>query len=190
MQNLMYGLFVDKAPIAETLISRPEWLEGVYRIFNWEPCALHYYQGQLNELGGVWLEVIRDLCGRGHLDRLRFLTNNVQALLKGFKPDTINDLVQAHDDLAPTDDERKQLEGEYLALLASPNTAVVGFALKQLNALAKAKRLDAKAYFRELSRVYQCPAKGHVKTALSILKLVAKQQADLAGAAALAAAGC
>ena len=45
MQNLMYGLFVDKVPIAETLISRPEWLEGVYRIFNWEPCRTSLLSG-------------------------------------------------------------------------------------------------------------------------------------------------
>lgn len=189
MSYLVYGLQRDKKPIAESLARRPDWLEGVYGLFDQDSCVFRCYGGKLDELGAAWMKAIRKLCEERHLDRGRILVMSLEVLGRDLKADDISGYIQMHEELAPTDGECEQLAGEYLALLASPRPVIVAFALGRLNALGKAKRLDGAMFIRELPRIYQCPTKGHVKTALGLLKTIVKQEPQIRGAAAVAAAG-
>jgi len=186
LREMFVGLY-ERGGIVDTLIGEPEMLEGVYRAFEIDMDALGYL-GERRERDADWGPAIIELCNRGHLDRTRMLGKIVEGLANDHLPETIGRMLRFHDALVATADERKALEAEYLALLASAQTSFIGFALRHLKALAKAKQLDADAYVREVPRVFHCPAKSHPKTALALLKTAVKQQPGLRSAAVLAAA--
>lgn len=175
----------DAPAVAEVLLSQPELMKGVYRLFDVETSAFN----REGELGYVWANTIIELCDQEHLDRSQILANSARGLHHPFVPMTIARIAWLHDHLKPNVEERKALEAEYLALLSSSFTPVLGFALGHLKGLAKAKKLNAEAFVQAFPRIVQCPVKGHVKTALSILKTAIDQQPGLRSAATLAAAG-
>lgn len=193
MADHVYWIFVDgvgwpAARIVPKLLERPEWLECVYGIFHGDRCPFTYYQGKLQGHGPGWLQAIRQLTAEGHLDRQRLLVECVRAMLNDCKVTTLQNLTRVHDDFEPTEAECKGLEDDYRSLLGSPVSAVVAFALRQLQMLAKRDALDGPGYVGAFPRVLSCSVKGHVKTALTLLKTVVAQQPELRAVAAQAAA--
>lgn len=179
----------DEPTIAEVLLSHPELLKGVYRLFDVKTSAFDVFAGQNADVGYIWANTIIELCDKEHLDRSQILANSARGLHNPFAPQTIARIAWLHDNLKPAVKERKSLEAEYLSLLVSSFTSVIGFALGHLKAIVKAKQLNADAFILAMPRIVQCPAKGHVKTAFSILKSAVDQQPGLRSASILAAAG-
>ena len=56
MSYLVHGLFGDKELITEALVRRPEWREGVYRLFDSDVCPFRCHNGRLDEVGAAWTE--------------------------------------------------------------------------------------------------------------------------------------
>jgi len=93
--------------IADDLIGHPELLDSIYSLFDVETHAFHSYAGDPDYVGSSWPRTIIDLCEKEHLDRSRILAKTVGALSQDLKPQSIHGIARLHDDLSPTDDERK-----------------------------------------------------------------------------------
>jgi hypothetical protein len=179
---------VWNARTVDQLIANKELLDAVYRFFEIELRLLEYLGDRELAAEPGWPKTMIDLCDKGHLDRTRLARKIIEGLAYDFNKLGLKGMMRLHDLIAIDDGIRKSLEDEYFGLLGSTNSAIVGFALRQLKALGKAKLLDRDVYVSELPRVFQCSAKNHPKTALTLLKTVVKQQASLRDAATLAAA--
>lgn len=168
----------------DVLLADPELLEhDVWRLFEVEHNA---FASSLFFVS--WADALKALTYKGRLDRGRLLQASVRGALLPMKQNALAAYGKFHEHLKPTVDERVKLLDEYLLLLESPVAVVVGFALKALEVVAKAKRLPAETFFTGCEPVFRLDKKTHPAKAIQLTRLLVKQDARCKPDAALAMA--
>jgi len=72
-----------------------------------------------------WIYALARLSDEGRLDRQRLLDASLNALMQDFRATTVGWYARMHEELEPTDEERRERLDRYLALVTSPAPAVV-----------------------------------------------------------------
>lgn len=130
-----------------------------------------------------WAEGLLTLEAAGEIDRNRLLDASLSALWTEQPRPQYGGLAKLHKDLKPSLKDCEVREGDYRALLAHTETAVVKFALERLKLLAQKSKLDVAAFLPETQNILFAPAKGNAVQTLRLLKtLLAKNpkaQADI-----------
>ncbi len=166
----------------DILLADPDLLEhDVWRLFEVENNAFLYRFDH-------WAAALKELSDEGRLDRRRLLEASVRGASLPMKQTALGAYGKFHEYLEPTVDEREKLIDEYQFLLDSPVPVVVGFALKALEVVAKAKRLPADAFFAASEPVFRLDKKTHPVKAVQMTRLLVKQNAACKARAALAMA--
>ncbi len=173
----------DPAVLAGALLEDPELLEHeLWRLFEVE--------GTRNQqLGGLWDDVLPHLASDGHVPRGRLLEASLDALARDFAQFKAQWYSSFHEKLKPTLEERKELQGRYLALLGSRIPPTVSFALKALKLLEKAEALDHAQLVECVPPAMDARHKSTARAALWLLKRVMERSPALRAAACRAAAG-
>ncbi|HVA45330.1 MAG TPA: DUF6493 family protein [Pirellulales bacterium] len=166
----------------DVLLADPDLLEhDVWRLFEVENNAFRYRFDP-------WASALKELSDEERLDRARLLEASIRAASLPMKESVLSAYGKFHEYLEPTIDEREKLIDEYMLLLESRVPIVVGFALKALEVVAKAKRLPAEAFFAACEPVFRLDKKTHPAKAIALTRLLIKQDAGCKAAAALAMA--
>jgi Family of unknown function (DUF6493) len=72
-----------------------------------------------------WIYALARLADEGRLDRQRLLDSSLDALMQDFRATSVGWYARLHEELEPTEDERRERLDRYLALVTSPAPAVV-----------------------------------------------------------------
>ncbi len=167
--------------ISDTLASEPDLLEDVYRLFEVETSA--FTTGFLFEKDNSdyesWPTAIATLAERDLLDRDRLLDATLSGQMTGLRPHILGGFARMHDYLKPTIDEMTGRQSTYCDLLSVPVPHVVSFALKLLKKVDQKKRLDDTLFVAAVTPVFGIKTKGASKTAIGILKNIAKRRPEL-----------
>lgn len=131
----------------------------------------------------TWTEALVALSAEGMIPRERLLDETLAALRRDFSPYCARWFHKTHEALEPTLEERAARSADYRALLAAPDPAVVGFAVRALVVLARAKRLDGDALFEHLGPAVLVPTKATAVRALKLGGRTLKAQPQLAAIA-------
>ena len=143
-------------------------LEGLFQIEGRGEFSLAAYDKYVSTENS-WSYALQELSRQGKIERQRLLRLSLEALGRDFENFRAGWFSRFHESLQPTLEERCSLLSLYLPLLGSRVRPTVSFALKALQAIAKAGRLPAEDYGREVTPVLTSPDKG---TALAALKLL------------------
>lgn len=178
---------------SDRLIAEPGLLEDeVWRLFEGENHAFttdwHAKSNTAPKDYETWPDAIVRLAELGHIDRNRLLDVTLKAMHGDIKQNQLAAYGKLHDALKPNDEELKARESEYLALLVSPASVVVGFAIKMLAILQRRKMLDAAAFLDSAPPVLAHKTKGSAMQALRILAAIPLEESMEEKAAAIAIA--
>ena len=127
----------------------------------------------------AWSPTLIALANEGQIDRQRLLAESIRALTLGPRKSNTTWFYSLHERLKPTHSERISLQGTYLDLLKSSTPAVVGFALKALREIQKAKQLDNKGLLDKVAEVFNVETKGPAIEALKMIEKLVAQDASL-----------
>ncbi len=155
--------------IKELIAADPELFEhDIWRLFDVDSDAFRY---RLKEWGTALVEFSQE----GKLDRMRLLKRSLDGMTLPLAPTTLSGFGKFHEMLDPTLDERELLVDQYLQLLASSNSTVVGNALSALEKLQKAKRLNADPYLDSMPNAFLVDKKSQPSTAIKLAVKLMKQ---------------
>lgn len=126
-----------------------------------------------------WPTAIATLAERDLLDRDRLLDATLSGQMTGLRPHILGGFARMHDYLKPTIDEMTGRQSTYCDLLSVPVPHVVSFALKLLKKVDQKKRLDDTLFVAAVTPVFGIKTKGASKTAIGILKNIAKRRPEL-----------
>ena len=143
--------------------------------------------GSFTAVERSWGPALIALSESGELDRGRLLDASLGALQRDFAHHKAGGFARFHESLAPTIVERSQRAEAYMALLASPIGPTVTLALKALTKVLAKGELDRAQLVDSLAPAVLSPTKGTAKKALKLLDRVAKKDAALREAIAVAA---
>lgn len=118
-----------------------------------------------------WAVALGELAAAGVLGRNRLLDESLEALGRDFAPFRAGWFSRFHEQLAPTVDERAARVQRYLDLTASSAPATVGFAVKALTAVERAKKslgVDAGDAVRSLRPAVAAKAATTAKAAMAL----------------------
>jgi hypothetical protein len=181
----------ERKPIYDLLVADPSLLDGeLWRAFQIEgggdtSFAAHdkYIPAELS-----WSVALRRLADEGVIDRQRLIDATLDALARGYSAFRAGWFVRFHDELDPTDDERRARLANYLDLVGSPTAQVQSFAVKAVAALERAEPLPEARLIRALRPAVLNPAKSTASHALRLVDAAAARADDEASLAALVAA--
>ena len=133
----------DLESVYRGLLADPELLEHeVWRLFDVDAGSeLGKADWSRQPSGGYgrgvnrWLYALTRLSDERRLDRQRLLDASLDALMQDFRPTTVGWYAKLHEELEPTDAERRARLDRYLALVTSPAPAVVKAGLAALRAI-------------------------------------------------------
>lgn len=129
--------------------------------------------------GHGWAGALRTLAEERALDRQRLLTASLEALQRDFSQVRAGWFSRFHEMLNPTVEERAERLDPYLALLGSPISPSVSFALKALACLDQAGRLPADRFIEHVAPALGAREKGSVSQALKLLMRALKNEPSL-----------
>ena len=158
--------------IKELIADDPDLLEhDIWRLFDIDSDAFRY---RLKEWGTALVEFSQE----GKLDRMRLLKRSLDGMTLPLAPTTLNGFGKFHEMLEPTLEERVLLMDQYLQLLASSNSTVVGNALNALAKLQTANRLDADSYLASMPNAFLIDKKSQPSAALKLAVKLMKQSPE------------
>ena len=168
--------------IADRLVSIPDTLEDIYRLFEIETDAFktHYLESWKNkpENFQTWTTAVAILCKRGYLDRNRILDTSLKGLGMGFSDLQLSGFIKVHNHLKPTSEEIYVRQSEYINLLHIGVSRVSDFVLKKLRIIEKLNLLDASSFLENIPTVAHLPTKGPIKSALKLAKRTLSNQPE------------
>ena len=135
-----------------------------------------------------WSKALRALGDDGALERSRLLDASLVAANSGFAEYRAGWFLRFHEALVPSDVERQERAGLYLALAGSPQGPSRSFALKAITRLERARSIDDTALVEALPALLDSRATSTVTGALKLLDRAARRSSPLAARVALAAA--
>lgn len=150
-------------------------LEDLFQIEGQGEFSLAAYDKYVSKENS-WSYALQELSRQGQIERTRLLQVSLEALGRDFETFRAGWFSRFHESLQPDLEERCALQSFYLPLLGSRVRPTVSFALKALQAIAKAGRLPAEDYGREVTPVLTSPDKGTALAALKLLLSLAPQQ--------------
>lgn len=176
-------------PFAGVLRDDPEFLgDELWRLFEIEGAGDFNFTNA-DELAAddqKWSHALVELAAEGVVPRDRLLDASLAALRRDFTPYVARWHRQLHEMLDPTVDEHAARESDLLALLASQDGALVGFAVRSLGALEKAGRVDAARLLEQLAPAVLAPQKTHALRAAKLAARVLRRHPALAATGARA----
>src|SRR5712691_3825562 len=132
---MINGLEQGQTTIYAALMADPDLLEHeVWRLFEIEgggETSLAAHDKYTPEEKS-WSWALTKLSAEGHVPRARLLDDSLAALRRDFAAFRAGWFSRFHDALLPTPDERRERTRDYLALVASPISATVSFAVRAL----------------------------------------------------------
>lgn len=139
--------------LSSRLLSEPDLLEDVWRLFDVETVAFVYDYGSSEE---TWADAVVNLSRSGQLDRGRLLDAALRALSTGFKQNTLSGYMRVYEKLEPTVEETAARQEVFFDLLSNQAGHVVTFAVTQLKVLHKAGGLTWMAWLRPAGESSRC----------------------------------
>ncbi|WP_425397681.1 DUF6493 family protein [Aeoliella sp.] len=171
---------LDGTKLHEVLSKDDELRNDVWKLFEVETEAFitesYAWEGKEFE---SWPEAICKLADNSLLDRDRLLDSSLNSLTMDFKQNMISGVAKFHDQLLENDEQRSARQAKYLELLNAKVSLVVTFALKQLKAVDKAKKLDDRAFVAGAGSAFSAPTKSPAKSTLTLLKKIGKRSPEL-----------
>ena len=168
--------------IVDRLKKVPDTFEDIYRLFEIETVAFQksYMESYSKkpENFQTWTTAIGILCEQGHLDRGRILDASLDGLNRGFPELQLSGFIKVHDHLNPTDQEITERQSAYIDLLNIRISRVSDFVLKKLSKLHRIRKLDAIAFFENISPITELSTKGPIKSALKLSKRIIRNQPE------------
>ena len=148
-------------PLADALRGEPEWLrEDLWRLFEVDSTALSNQEAWKLPDVQSWQSALVELAADGAVPRDRLLDASLAALRRDFTPAAARWHYAFYEALEPTPEEHVARLDELLALLASEDPAIVGFALRVLDKLERAKRLPADKLLEAIAPAVVQPVRG------------------------------
>ena len=132
---------------------------------------------------GSWAVALQTLAERGVLDRGRVLDASLGSLARDLPRYQAGWFSAFHELLGPTVDERVQRQATYARLLRSPVGPTVSFAVRALQVVRRAGRVDDDVLQAHLSPAMLARAKTTALAALALLEGCAAPDPELAWAA-------
>ena len=174
-----------RRPLASSLRDEREWLrQDLWRLFEVEEAAFGSRDSWHPHGVQTWPDALRELAADGTIPRDRLLDETLAALRRDFSAHNSRWYHKLHETLEPTPEEQLARLDELLALLASADPAVVGFALRALGRLERARLLPADRLLEAIEPALLLPVKGHASRAVKLVARVLKRDAGLARIAA------
>lgn len=166
--------------VKQRLEEDPELLDDeIWRLFEFEG-------GGENSLANVdrfgqddWSLSLASYAEAGVISRERLMACCIEALQRDFNHYRAKWFATFYDLLSPTAEEAKRDAQAYLGLLSVSAPNIVSWALKKVQAQAKAKHYAPRDLALGLRPVLETRAKGQVKSVLKLLAQVAKGSAEL-----------
>jgi uncharacterized protein DUF6493 len=167
-------------PLAATLRSEPEWLSNdLWRLFEVEEAGLSTGDSWQPQGEKSWTATLCELAADGTISRDRLLDESLAALRRDFSPHNARWYHKLHEALEPTPEERLARLDDLLALLASAHPAVVGFALRALEKLERARLLPPDQLLEAIPPALALPVKGHASRGVKLVGRVLKRDASV-----------
>lgn len=165
--------------LSDLLAAEPELLEDVWKLFEVDTIAFAFDWQYKDETIESWPSALCRMADLGTIDRQRLLDATLKALTAGFRQVLLTNFVRLHDRLSPTTEEITNRKATYADLLSVGAAPVVAFAMKMLNGVDRAGRLDDEAFVAAAAAVFDTPTKAPAKTALTLLAKIAKRSPQL-----------
>lgn len=169
-----------KSPTLLKELERLPWLfeYEIWRIFevdNWE-----FEKNHRRSKGHDWAYALITVSEKKPEYRPRLLKKALEGLLLNLKNPVHQGFIHFYNQFEITDHERQNLETTYFALLKSPKSFIINFALKELQHLQKAQMLlNLEMLLQHLQPILGGTVKNQQKQALSIAKSILKQTPTL-----------
>ncbi len=172
-------------PLAATLRAEREWLRhDLWRLFEVEEASPSSRDAWRPDGVQTWPDALRELAADGTIPRARLLDETLAALRRDFSAHNARWYHKLHEALEPTPEEQLARLDELLALLAAADPAVVGFALRALDKLERARLLPAERLLEAVPPALLLPVKGHASRAVKLVARALKRDASYARIAA------
>lgn len=173
-------------PLAQTLRSEAEWLhDDLWRFFEVEEAGLSSRDLRQADSGAqTWQEALCELAAEGTIPRQRLLDESLAALRRDFSAHNARWFHKFYEALEPTDDEQLERLDELLALLAAPDPAVVGFALRALDKLERRKLLPGDRVLEAIAPALLISVKAHATRAIKLVRRILEREPGYASLAA------
>jgi hypothetical protein len=123
-----------------------------------------------------WLYALTRLADEGRLDRQRLLDASLDALMQDFRATTVGWYAKLHEELEPTEAERRERLDRYLALVTSPAPVVVKAGLAALREIEDA--VPAEAFARVAPTPFSQRQKNLSTETLAMLGRLCKHHPD------------
>ena len=139
----MYARRRDGEGLLELLRARPWIWSSLWLLFEVEGAGESSLASADKYLGrDGWSKALRALAEDGALERSRLLDASLRAANSGFAEYRAGWFLRFHEALVPSDAERQERAGLYLALAGSPQGPSRSFALKAITRLERAGAID------------------------------------------------
>ncbi|MCE9637961.1 MAG: DUF6493 family protein [Planctomycetes bacterium] len=184
--NPWRGKDVPRARLSDALRAEPSLLGREF----WDLLALegttsHSLANHDKFDGGeTWEDAVVLLANDGTIARAQLLDALLASLSADFVAFRASWFSRTHDRLAPTTDEAAARAGEYVRLLGSRNGATVSMALRVLDRLERARRLDAGAFLASADAALHSTTKATVTAALKLADRIARRDTAHRGSVA------
>jgi hypothetical protein len=179
-----------KDSLVEYVLENRDLLEDLWLVFEVEGspeislASLEKYHGHNDAFR--WSVALKQLSINGHLDRDRLLDESLNSLARDFSQYRAGWFSRFHEFMEPTVEERSRRVETYCNLLPSNVPPTVSFALKALEQVQKAGKLEPNPFLDAIGRAMRAEQKGTAKLAIRMLERLAKSKSTRT--AALAAA--
>lgn len=129
--------------------------------------------------GRKWTDWICELSKVGKLDRDKVLQSVTRAMYADFKQNVMRGFVRLLEALQPTPEEMLGLSKDLSGLLGSRHSFIGKFAMTQIKAIHQDGRIDTATLLDLLPPIFACPAKGAPKSAITLIRKLAKSDDSL-----------
>jgi hypothetical protein len=160
-----------RKPLAETLRQETEWLENdLWQLFELEDAALSSRDSWQPHAGAqTWQQALCELAAEGTIPRKRLLDESLRALRRDFSAHNARWYYKLYEALEPTEEEQLERLDQLLALLAAPDPATVGFALRALGKLERTRSLPVDRVLEAVPPALLLAVKTHASRAVKLV---------------------
>ena len=146
------------------LVESPGFLEtDIYRIFDYDIAAYNF-----NKL-------IMRLVRKNKVDRDRIVECAIRSISNPFRQSAISRMLKIIERLEIDPAEWKTNLDNLIAILSSPVSTAITFAMKRLKELYQDDEISAERMLEILPNVFHCPKKSQPKTALTLIQQISKK---------------
>lgn len=166
---------------AEGIRKQRAWLIGNQAFLQRDAYRLLHFESDIffNPRKTEWQKLYRQLSKSGHLDRGEVLLSVVRGMHADFKQNVLRGMVKFFESLEPTLEELTPLASDLSKLLGSAQSAIGKSAFTTLKNLHGEGKLDDEMLLKLLPPVFDCPAKGTPKAAVTLIGKLSRSKKEL-----------